>query len=129
MLERLQRMTPEQRRRALDQLPPERREAMRKRLEEWERTDPEERRRMQQQLAEFRTMPPEQQNRARRVFRQFQLQPPERRALMREELDAIRPLSLDERRGRMNTAAFKEKFSLAERRILLEFSDLFPPEP
>src|SRR5436190_18557983 len=62
MIERLNRMTPEQRQRALDRLPPERREKVERRLENFNALPPEEKDRLRQQYQAFQKLPPEKQD-------------------------------------------------------------------
>ena len=71
MIERLNSMTPEQRKRALDRLPPERRERVQRRLENYNRSPQEEKDRLREQYREFQKLPVEKQDAIRRSFRQL----------------------------------------------------------
>ena len=53
MIERLNRMTPEQRQRTLDRLPPERREKVERRLEKFNALPPEVKSRLREEYQEF----------------------------------------------------------------------------
>ncbi len=102
--ERFQRMTPVQRQKALDRLPPERRARLEDRLKKLEQMQPAER----QTLL--------------RRFQAFQALPEERRREIRLELRHLRELSPPERKKRLQSPEMKQKFNDEERRMLEEVS-------
>lgn len=129
-LEKWRSMTPGERQRFLDRLPPERREEVQRRWEQFERNDrmlkPDQRDRLQQAFSEFRNLPPERQQTARRAFRQWMVQPEERRATMRGELESLRGMAAEDRRARMDSEDFKSKFSKVEQGILHDLTEALP---
>src|SRR5207244_9505780 len=70
-IERWSRMTPEQRRRALDRLPPERRQKIEEQLERYQNLTPEQRDQLRFRFQTFNQLPPEKRDAARMLFRQF----------------------------------------------------------
>src|SRR5215467_11793844 len=79
-LERFSRMTPDERQRALDRLPPERREKIEQQLRQYNSMSPVERR----QLEAFRDLPPERQETVRRIYRRMNNLPEDRRTAVRD---------------------------------------------
>src|SRR5450759_79028 len=70
-LDEFQRMSPEERQKALDKLPPDRAEKLRKQLKEYSQLTPEQQAIAKEQLEMFRNLPPERQDAVRRVFNRF----------------------------------------------------------
>lgn len=127
-IERLSKMTPQEREQALAKLPPERRQDARRRLEAFQRLSPEERERLGRGLERFRDLPPEQQARVRRLFRQFNEVPAERRPALRRELNRLRQMDEEERRAHLNSDEFRGKHSVAEQQLLSELSEALPDD-
>jgi hypothetical protein len=123
MIERLNRMTLEQRQRALDRLPPERREKVERRLENFNALPPEEKDRLREQYQAFQKLPPEKQDAIRRSFREFNQLPEDRRPLVRRELMYLRGLSGDERATRFGSDAFKSRYSDTEQQLLQDLAN------
>jgi hypothetical protein len=122
MIQRLQRLTPAERRRVLDNLPPERRRTLEHRLQELRHMTPEERRQAARALEDFRNLPPERQMKVRRLYNRFGWMPQDRRTLLSEEIRSLRELSTEERRARFDSEEFRGKYSPAEQRWLSEVS-------
>lgn len=128
LLDRLSRMTPEERDRFLENLPPERRRRIERRLELYNRLSPEERRRLRERYQRFSELPPERQDAVRELFRRFSSLPPERRPLVRREFLRLRRMSEPERRARLNSPALREFFSPAERELLADMTSVLPAQ-
>ena len=122
MMERLSSMTPEQRQQALDRLPADRREKVKRRLENFEALPPEEKKRLREQYQEFQKLPPERQDEIRRSFRQFSELPEDRRRPVRHELMRLRQLSPEERSARVESETFRSQFSESERQLLQDLA-------
>lgn len=101
-VERLQRMSPEERRRELDRLPPARR------------------RQIEERLGRLNTLSPDQREQLRDRFQRFQRLTPERQAAVRDEIRRLRGLPPAERRRRLQD--LRGRFSPEERDILEEVS-------
>jgi hypothetical protein len=129
-LERFQGLSPEQRQRALDRLPPERRKQVEKRIESYNQLTPEERDRLQGRLNDFSKWSPARKEKARDVFRRFQEIPAGRRQALREEFMSWRSLTDDELESRVASDEYHSKYSDTERNILEELVRLrTSPEP
>jgi phage-related protein len=125
-LEELNKMSPEEREKALANLSPERRKLIEARLERLQSLSPQQRQRLLRRLENFRQLPPERQESARRLFREFRDLPPERRRAVRVEMQSVRTLSEADRRSRMTSSEFRSRFSPAEQQMIRELSPLIP---
>jgi len=124
-LERWNRMTPEQRQRALAKLPPERRRELLRKLEQFRNLPPGERQQLRERYRAFSQLPPEQQARARELFRQFNSLPEDRRPVVRLEYEELRGMAPAEREDRMNSEAFRSRFTPAEQQMLQDLTRVF----
>jgi hypothetical protein len=99
-LDRWEKMTPEQRQRALDRMPPERRAQMEERLNRLEQ------------------LPPEQKEQLKQRYREFQALPRDRQDAVRLEIQALRSMRPAARIARVNSPAFQRQYSPDEQKIL-----------
>ncbi|SRR5579884_2363494 len=126
MLERLDRMTPEQRERVLERLPPERRQRVEQQLEQYHNMTPEQRERLQQRYQWFSQLPPERQEAIRKGFQRFQKLPAERQGAVREEVQRLNALPEAEREERMNSDEFRSRFNKREQQIIRDVAGAIP---
>lgn len=126
-LEELQRMSPEERRRAIEKLPPERQRKLEERLERYNQMSPEQRERLRERYERFHQLPPERQEAMRQAFRDFTKLPQERQQIMRQEMRQLREMPEGERKQYMDGPEFRGRFDDNERRILEEMSATLPP--
>jgi hypothetical protein len=126
-IERWSRMTPEQRRRALDRLPPERRQRIEEQLERYQSLTPEEREQLRFRAQMFNQLPPEKQDEARRLFRQFNQLTPERQGAVRDEFRTLRGMSDADRMAHVQSDDFRSRFDNREQRFLRALSGLMSP--
>lgn len=124
LLEKYREMSPEQRRQATKNLPPERRKAIEERMEQYDHLPPDERRRLEGRLENFQQWSPERQQMARRVIQRVNQVPPERRQLIRDEFQSWHSLSDDDVRSRMNSDEFRNKYNAQEQQLLREMAKL-----
>ncbi len=117
-LERFHQLSPADRRKALDKLPPDRRRIAEDRLEDYERLGEQERKRLADRHESFQKLSPDAQEAVRQSFRQFNSLPAARRKIVGEELRHLSGLPEPERRGRMNSDEFRNQFNSEERQIL-----------
>ena len=103
-VERLERMSPAQRREELAKLPAERRQQMEQRLERLHKMTPEERAALN------------------RRYEQFQHLPADRREAVRAEIQHLRELPEAERKARLNSKEVQKNFSSHEQKLLHEAS-------
>ncbi len=128
MLDRLGKMSPDERRRALENLPPERRQRIEERLERFESLPPEQRERLRRQYQRFRQLPPERQEAARRLFRDFTGLPEDRRRALRQEARRLERLDEPARRARMSSEEFQSRYNPHEQEMLRDLVDLTAPD-
>lgn len=124
-IERWNRMTPEERGRALAKLPPERRRELQLKLQEFRNLPPEQKQQLGERYRAFSQLPPEQQNHARELFRQFNSLPEDRRPLVKQEYEQLRAMPESERNVRMNSEAFRNRYSSSEQQMLRDLSQTF----
>ena len=128
-LEKWNRMAPEERRRALAKLPPERRRELQQKLQQFRSLPPEERQQLRERYQAFSQLPPQQQAHARELFRQFNSLPEDRRPIVRREYEQLRSMSGSERNNRMNSDAFRSHFNPSEQQMLQDLARTFGNSP
>lgn len=121
--ERLDHMTDEDRQRALEHLPPARRQRIEDGLARYRAMDPASRER----LRRFEGMAPEQKDSIRQNFRRMQELPPNRRMQVRRELQRLRGMEPAAREGAMQTDAFRRRFDDNEQILIRETIANLPP--
>lgn len=99
-LQRLLDMTPEEREKALADLPPARRRVIENRLN---RLD---------------DLTPQQRERRLNLARRLESLPRERQAAVRQELQALRAMTFAERRARLHSSEFDQTYSPAEQQLI-----------
>lgn len=127
-VEKFSRMTPEERKRVIERLPPERQKEVERNLESYQKLTPDDKQRLNKQLESFRNLPAEKQQRARRVYRDINQLPRERKLAIRREMAEMRTLTADERATRLDGDEFKNKFSEDERKMVRELTALMADE-
>jgi hypothetical protein len=126
-IERYNSMTPGQRERLLERLPPGRRREFEDRVERYNRLSPEEKERLQDRYDRFRQLPPNRRDEARRVFGRFRQLPEERQGLIQAEIQSLTKMTPEARQDYVDSAEFREKFSPEERRIIRDLGRAFSP--
>jgi hypothetical protein len=120
-VERLRRMSPDERKRALKQMTPERRkraEQMMRKLDEMPEAEREE---FERRYESFQRMPPQSQEKARVLFRRLNELPADRREALRREIEALRGLSSGEREEHLKGAGVRKRFNEKELGILRDY--------
>jgi uncharacterized protein YktA (UPF0223 family) len=126
-VERFSRLTPSERREAMDKLPPERRKRMERRLEAWANTPPEERRRLGGSYARFREMTPEKQQEVRQLFRHFsETFAPDRRPKAQNAIRRLKRADPEERKRLLGSDRFQQEFSEDERKLIEQMANDLP---
>lgn len=125
-LDMLERMTPEQQERFLNSLPEQRRAQAREMLGKWRDMSPEEKSRARQSLGEFSGLAPDRQRRIRILYGEFNGMPADRQPVLRDELKELRAMERPARVTRFTSKEFRRKYSVDERRVLRELSNLLP---
>ena len=127
-LERWRRMSPDQRRKALQKLPPERRRALQDRMNRLEGLSPDQRRKLRQDYQRFQRMPPDQQRSYRQLYGRLNRLPADRRPLLMNEYRQLRRMSPQERKERLESDQFRKRFRAGEQRLLEDLSTAAPRE-
>ncbi|MBK5293145.1 MAG: DUF3106 domain-containing protein [Acidobacteriia bacterium] len=121
-LDRIRNMTPQERKRMLNRLPPDKQRVFEERLDRFQHLTPQEQEKLTSQYEQFQQLPPEKKDAMRRVFRRFNQQPEERRVILREEMQSLRVLNEEDRRARMNSDEFRNKYNASEQQLLFDMS-------
>jgi Protein of unknown function (DUF3106) len=119
-------MSPEEQRDALNRLPPAERMKLEERLQRFSQLPSQQQQALRKLYDQLHQLPPDRQKAVRKSLNQFTQQPAARRQAIRQELKSIAPLEAEDRKARMATAEFREKFSEKEQGIIRDMSDLFP---
>ena len=125
-VERLANMSPEQRKKALQKLPPDRRKKLEERLNQYDRLTPSQKAKLYGQYENFKELPAEHQAHLRRLFQRFNNFPPERQDALRAEVQKMQTLSDPDRRARMNSDEFRNRYDQRERALLAELAKTVP---
>ena len=125
-VEQLRHMSPEDRQRFLDSLPPARRQRLQERLNQYEQIPPAQRQRLEKTYEKFQQLPPEKQDLMRQGFRGFSQLSPDRRQALREEMRNLRSLSAADRKKRETSGDFKNRYSPEERQIMDQMTQFAP---
>jgi hypothetical protein len=123
-LEEFQRMTPEQRERAMASLPPARRKKLQQQLKVYDHLTAAQK----NQLDWFNNLPPDRQEAFRKVYKKFLTEPPERQQSMREEMSRLSAMPRRERQTRLASPEIHARFNKNEQQILGQMSEALPRE-
>ena len=129
LIERLNRMTPQERQRALERLPADRRAHIEERLERLNAMPPRARQRLGRQYEAFQKLPPEKQETFRKAFRELNQLPEDRRPLVRREVVRLRNLPAERRASRMESESFQSQYNESERQLIRDLAEFIPPSP
>lgn len=122
-----EKMSPEERQKALDRLPPKQRQQVEERLKNFNQLPPGQQRTLKNMYNRLNQLPPARQEAVRGALNQFAQQPADRQQAMREELQGMAALPEDERQTRLASPEFRSKFNGKEQGIVRDMSDLLPP--
>ncbi len=125
-LDRFNKMSPEERQKVLNSLPPDRRKRLEERLQIYNQLSPAEQQKLRQQYNAFRQLPPAKQNALRKLYREFEQLPPDRRDQLRVEMQQLQKMSPQARRARMSNAEFRTKYTLSEQRVMADLLRTLP---
>jgi hypothetical protein len=129
VVQQLMQMTPEQRERALEKLPPQRQAQIRERLQQFDSLPKQQQERRLAQLRELASLPPETQAVVRRQMQAFNQLPADRKQVVGPEMQRLRRMSEGERQARIASEGFQNRFSPAEQQILSDISGNMPLPP
>ncbi len=127
LIERLNQMNPEQRRKMLDKMSPERRKALENRIDHLAQITPEAREKLNKDYERFQQLPPERQAAVRQTMKQITELPDERRPLVRGAINSLRKQTAEVQGRRMASRVFQERFSDDERKLIKDALGVLPP--
>jgi hypothetical protein len=120
IIDRWNRMSPEEQQKFLAKFPPDKRKKVEERLNHYKNLPLEERSRPQT----FSQLPPEKQNQARRAWAQYGRLPKDRQPMLRDEFENLRTMPKAGRSARINSDEFRNKYNANEQSILRDFSSV-----
>lgn len=119
-------MSPAERQKALDRLPPQQRRRLEERLQNFNQLPPPQQQTLRSMYYRLNQLPPERQQVVRKSLNEFSRQPQDRRQAMRQELRRLAKLTSEARDARLASAKFRDKFSENEQGIIKDMSGLLP---
>jgi hypothetical protein len=126
---KIRQMPPQELRKMLDQLPPDRRKQAEDRLRRYDSLPPAEQQKLDRRYEAFQHMPPERQEEARRLFRRFNELSEDRRGAVQGEFARLHGLSSEEQRRLLQSDDVRKRFNRKEREILSDYAALAPDLP
>ncbi|GEM_PF-2141539 len=127
IVQQLIRMTPEQRERAIEKLPLERQAQIRENLRRFDRLPKAEQERRLRVVEMFAQLPPEKQDLVRRQIQAFNHLPDDRRRLVSAAFQRLRRMPESERQTRLESQAFRNRFTPEEQQIIADLAENLPP--
>ena len=116
--ERLLAMTPDERERVIEKLPPQQQERLRARLDQFDHLPPAQKAWRLELANRYFALPPERQQAYTEQVQSFNKLEPRRRRVIGEELRSLWTMPDTERQARLNNDAYKSRFSPDELKIL-----------
>ena len=127
-IEEFETMSPEQRQKALNRLPPEQRQKLQERLDRFNQLPPERQQALKNLYNRLHELPPERQNAVRQSINKFAQIAPERQQAIRGELTNMANMPPEERRTYVSTPEFRQKFNKKEQEIVRDMSEVLPQQ-
>lgn len=121
-LEKLLKLTPEQRNKALSSLPPPRRAQVLAKLDNYQKIPPQQRAKELDRLQRLQMLPPQKRAEVRNALKQFQAVPQPRHQQIQKQINQMSALSDSDRRALMNSEEFRSKYTPAEQQIIGDIS-------
>ncbi len=126
LLDGIERLSPSQRQKMMDRLPPDRAKKLQDQLDRYEQMPPDQREKLREQYDWFLQLPPEKQDAMRKVYRQYSDLPADRREAVRDEFRDLRDLSAPERKSRLKGGELKSRFNKDERKLIEDMAGSVP---
>jgi hypothetical protein len=123
------RMSPDERRKALDRLPPDRRQKVEEQLRRFNALPEDEQLRLKTLVGRLHSLPPERQEAVRKAANELMKSPPERRQAMQDQLRQMAGMTQPEREAYLQSPDFRHTFNKGEQGIVRNMSDLLPANP
>jgi hypothetical protein len=126
LFDKLERMTPEEREKALSQLPPAQRANIEKRIRNFQKLPPAQQERRLEQLERLNSLPPKEQARVRRSMNQLTDLPDDRKMAINRERRNMSGMTDDERQAYMSTEQFRSRYSPSEQEMIGNLAKILP---
>ena len=127
-IEEFETMSPAERQKALDRLPPEQRQKLQERLQRFNQLPPEQQQALKNLYNRLHQLPPDRQNAVRQSINRFSQLPPERQQAIRGELRTMASMSPDERKAHVSSPEFRRNFNKKEQEVTRDMSEVLPPQ-
>ncbi|SPE37756.1 conserved exported hypothetical protein [Candidatus Sulfopaludibacter sp. SbA6] len=124
---RLYRMSPEERERALEQLPPARQQAIRNQLQYFDSLPKDQQQVMLSRTERFAALPPEKKRAFMQQMQAVNQLPPERRQMVVGALRRLQSMSDQQRANVLNSQQFRNRFSPGEQKMIGDLSEVMLP--
>jgi hypothetical protein len=124
----LSRMTPEQRERALADLPQARRDQIEERIRNFQKLTPAQQSRQLEQLKRFNSLSLDRQKDVRLSMQDRSQLPDDRKKAVNQELRRITALPDKDRKSYMKSDDFRSRFSPSEQKMIRNLSEVLPSE-
>jgi hypothetical protein len=125
-IDRLLRMTPEQRERAIEKFPPQQQANFRKRFENFDKQTAAQKQRQLEHLDEFWSLPPDKQKLVRDQINAFKTLPEDRLAIVKQAYVRLSRSTPEERETILARPQFRSRFTPAELQILSVLPQYYP---
>lgn len=122
---KLQKMSPEEREKALEKLPPARREQIEKRIQNFQNLPPAVQERRLTRLEKLNKLPLQEQTKVRQSMRDLQALPNDRKRAVNQELERMSVMGDEEKQYHMNTEEFRNRFSPDEQEMVGNLSKVY----
>ncbi len=123
-VEKFSHMSPQERKRAIEKLPPERQKQIERNVERYNQLSDEEKEKLRSRLEHFNSLSAEDQRRTRQLSREVTEMPEARRAEVRREMARLRRMNEEQRKKRLASGQYKDKYSTDEKRVIEELTAL-----
>jgi hypothetical protein len=127
-VERLRQLTPAQRERVLEQLPPEKQAQLRKGLAKFDNLPPAAKERIARQSQSLNALPVAKQRIINQGFIGINHLPEDRKKPVARELRLLLDMSAEDRAARLASDNFKKNYSPQEQKILSDLATNLPPD-
>jgi hypothetical protein len=125
-IEEFETMSPAERQKVLDRLPPDQRQKLQERLDRFNQLPPERQQALKNLYNRLHQLPPERQNAVRQSINKFSQMPPERQQAIRGELTTLANMSPEDRKKHVSTPQFRQNFNKKEQEIVRDMSEVLP---
>ena len=127
LIERLNRMSPAERSKVLNRMPPERRDILERRINNLNNINPEAREKLKKDYEHFQQLPPEKQTEVRQTLRQIAELPEDRRRQVRAAVNHLRQQTAEVQQRRIASRNFQDRFNEDERKLVKDALSMLPP--